>query len=125
MAFAKRVFFWAGIYGLVVMPPLYLVELVPGQPLLEHPESHYGFVGVTLVFQLVFLLISRDPTRYRPLMPVCIAEKLVFGPVVWLLFLLGRVPAFLTIFATIDIVLAALFFAAWRRTAKLATQSPT
>lgn len=119
MTFARRVFLWAGIYGLIVIPPLYLVEVAlaaAGQPLLEHPETHYGFVGVTLVFQLVFLLIARDPARYRPLMPLCVAEKLVFGPVVWLLFLLGRTPGVMTVFATIDLALAALFVMAWRRT---------
>jgi hypothetical protein len=119
MTFAKRVFQLAGIYGLIVMPPLYLAEvglMIQGQPLLERPETHYGFVGVTLVFQLIFLTIARDPSRYRPLMPLCVLEKLVFALAVWPLFLVGRAPAFLTVFATIDLVLAALFVAAWRRT---------
>lgn len=119
MSFAKRVFTLAAIYGLIVMPPLYFVELglkLSGQPLLEHPETHYGFVGVTLLFQLIFLLISRDPARYRPLMPICVAEKLVFAAPVWLLFALGRTPGVMTIFATIDLVLAVLFVMSFGRT---------
>jgi hypothetical protein len=119
MTFAKRVFTLAGLYGLVVMTPMYFAELAlkaEGQPLLERPESHYGFVGITLVYQLVFLLIGRDPARYRPLMPLCVLEKLAFGAAVWPLYLLGRTPAVVTIFATVDLVLGALFAVAWLRT---------
>ena len=119
MRFAKWVFLLAGIYGLVVMPPMYLVELAyaqTGQAALTHPESHYGFVGVTLVFQLIFLMISRDPQRYRPLMPLCVLEKLVFAGAVWPLYFLGRTPGVVTVFATIDLVLGALFAASWLRT---------
>lgn len=119
MSFAKRVFTLAGIYGLIVMPPMYFAEVAlraSGQPLLEHPETHYGFVGITLVFQLIFLVIGRDPARYRPLMPICVLEKLAFGVAVWPLFLVGRTPGVVTMFGTIDLVLAALFLTAWLRT---------
>lgn len=119
MRFAKWVFLLAGVYGLIVMPPMYLAEFAyaqAGQPALTHPESHYGFVGVTLVFQLIFLAISRDPARYRPLMPLCCLEKLAFAAAVWPLYLAGRTPGVVTVFATIDLALCALFFTAWLRT---------
>lgn len=118
MTFAKRVFTLAGIYGLAVMIPMLFLEpamIAAGKPL-SHPESYYGFVGVTLVFQLIFLMIGRDPSRYRPLMPICVLEKLSFGVAVWPLYLMGRTPGVVTIFATIDLALGALFLLTWQRT---------
>lgn len=112
--FAKWVFTLAGIYGIVVVAPLYLVP--PSQP----PETHYGFVGITLAFQLMFLLIGRDPVRYRPAMLVGVVEKVVFPAAVWPLFLAGRTQGPVVAFATIDLVLGALFLAAWWRTPKAA-----
>ena len=119
MEFARRVFTWAGVYGLLVMFPMYFSEIAwaqAGQPALTHPESHYGFVGVTLVFQLIFLTIGRDPSRYRPLMLLGVLEKLVFGAAVLPLYLMGRTPGIVTIFAAVDLLLGALFFASWLRT---------
>lgn len=118
MTFAKRVFLGAGIYGLVCMSPMYFGELAfnaAGQPL-THPESYYGFVGITLVFQLVFLVISRDPARYRPLMIVGVFEKLSFALAVWPLFLMGRSPAVVAGFGTIDLMLAVLFVISYLKT---------
>lgn len=118
MMFAKRTFTLAGIYGLAVMTPMLFLEpamIAAGKPL-SHPESYYGFIGITLTFQLIFLMVGRDPTRFRPLMPICMLEKLSFGAVIWPLFLMGRTPGVVTVFATIDLILGALFVVAWRRT---------
>lgn len=118
MTFAKWVFTLSGIYGLAIMTPMLFLEpamIAAGQPL-SHPESYYGFIGVTLTFQLIFLMIGRDPARYRAMMPICVLEKISFGAVVWPLFLMGRTPGVVTVFATIDLVLGLLFFLAWRRT---------
>src|SRR5689334_16082459 len=69
--FASRVFLGAGIYGVIALLPQYFLEKKLGQdfpPPLTHPEHFYGFIGVALAWQLVFLTISRDVQRYRPLM---------------------------------------------------------
>ena len=66
--FAKRVFTIAGIYGLVVLLPLYALERQLGEqrpPPITHPEFYYGFVGVGVAWQLAFLIIGREPERYR------------------------------------------------------------
>lgn len=71
MTFAKRVFMIAGIYGIIVLLPQYLLEAGIGLPLpgpITRPEHFYGFIGVALVWQFAFLLIARDVRRYRPLM---------------------------------------------------------
>ena len=80
--FANRVFTLAGIYGLVVLLPLYFVEhrLSRDQPpAITHPEFYYGFGGVATPWQVAFLIIGRDPDRYRPLTLAAILEKLAYG----------------------------------------------
>ena len=118
MRFAKWVFTGAGIYGLIVMLPMYFAEpamTAAGQPL-THPEHLYGFVGAAVVFQLMFLLIGRDPMRYRPMMLIGVLEKASFGFAVWPLYLMGRTPGLVTAFATVDLLLGGLFLAAWLKT---------
>ena len=122
--FAQRVFRYAGIYGLITLLPQYLIELGVGPSdflPIQRPEHFYGFVGLAVVWQLVFLMISRDVRRFRPLMIPAILEKLVFGVPVLLLFAKGRVGADVLVFGALDLVLAVLFFLAYRST-QTATQ---
>ncbi len=117
MTFARRIFTLAGIYGLLVMTPMYFLEpqmTAMGKPL-SNPESYYGFIGVTLVFQLVFLTIGRDPERFRPMMLLGVLEKASFSGAVATLGLMGRTQGITVIFAVIDAVLGALFLLAWMR----------
>src|SRR5262245_30101088 len=119
MAFARRVFFAAGVYGLLVMTPQLFLEGRTSRdfpPAITHPEFYYGFVGTVIAWQVAFLVIARDPVRYRPFMPVALIEKAAFGAAVPVLYLLGRVPAVLLIFAAIDVGLGVLFVESWRRT---------
>src|SRR5689334_10181393 len=118
MAFARRVFQIAGIYGIIVLAPQYLLEGRIGRdnpPAITHPEYFYGFVGVALAWQFVFLLIGRDPIRYRPLMLVGVLEKLAFGPAAYLLYFEGRASTTVVFFGTLDLVLGALFVIAYLR----------
>lgn len=114
--FASRVFLLAGIYGILVLAPQYLAESGAGLALPEpirNPEHFYGFVGLALVWQAVFLLISRDVERYRPLMLLAVLEKLAFGVPVLILYARGRVNAIVLSFGLIDLVLGILFLAAF------------
>lgn len=117
--FARRAFRWAGIYGLIVLLPQYFME---GQisrnfpPPITHPEHFYGFVGVALAWQFVFLTIARDPVRYRPLMLPAILEKVSFGVAAIVLFALGRISLFVLAPALVDLLLATAFAAAYRST---------
>ena len=118
MTFAKWVFRLAGIYGIIVMAPMLFLEpamTAAGYPL-TRPADYYGFVGVVLVFQLIFLTIAGDPARYRPLMPISVLEKAAFGGTVWPLFLMGRTQGIVAVFATIDLGLGVLFAISWLRT---------
>ena len=112
MTFARRVFFWAGIYGIVVLAPFFLFEERIGRqfpPATNHPEQYYSFLAVALAWQVAFLIIARDVVRFRPLMIAAILEKLLpSGFVVWL-YLGGRIPDAVLVPSLVDILLGALF----------------
>jgi hypothetical protein len=123
--FAKRVFFVAGVLGLVEILPLFFLEQhfstrLP--PPINHPEWYYGFLTVTLPWQLVFLLIARDPVRYRPLMPLAVLEKLSYVIAMAILYGTGRTPAEMLPGPAIDAVWGVLFVIAFLKTPKSATQ---
>ena len=112
--FARRVFLLAGIYGIVVLLPQYFVEWGLDLPApIAQPEYFYGFIGVALSWQFVFLLIARDVERYRPLMLMGVLEKLSFGLAVVVLYTADRVSAGVLGAAVIDLALGALFVLAF------------
>jgi hypothetical protein len=117
--FARRVFTGAGILGLAALVPHYLLEGTVGRmfpPAITHPEYFYGFVGVAVAWQLAFLVMAREPLRYRGLMPVAVVEKASFGIPTLVLILLARAPLALLPFAVIDLTLGTLFLVAFFRT---------
>lgn len=118
-AFARRVFLIAGIYGVIILLPQYFLEDRIGRdypPAITHPEHFYGFIGVALAWQLAFLVIARDPIRFRPLMIPAIVEKLSFGVAAIVLFALDRIPGALLGFGVLDLLLAMLFVVSYLRT---------
>jgi len=65
MRFAKIVFLVAGIYGLLILTPMYFLENKIGRdtpPAITHPEYFYGFVGVALAWQVLFLVSRAIPS---------------------------------------------------------------
>jgi len=119
MKFAKYTFLIAGIYGLLVLLPQYFMEAKNGQdfpPAITHPEYYYGFVGVGLAWQIAFLIISRNPIRFRPLMIPAIIEKASFGFAVIPLFLLQRVSSTVLAASLIDLILGVLFVISFLKT---------
>jgi hypothetical protein len=120
MKFAQWVFSIAGIWGIVVLTPLYFRFDALGRatpPPITHPEFYYGFLAVALVWQLAFLLIATDPVRFRPLMIVAILEKFTYVASIGMLYARGRVGAGdFTLGAAADFVLGSLFVAAFLAT---------
>ena len=117
--FARRVFRVAGVYGLVVMLPQYFLEAKVGRdypPPITHPENYYGFIGITIAWQLLFLVIARDPVRFRPAMLPAVVEKATFAIAVIVLYLQARVASAVLPFAAIDCVLGTLFVVSYLRT---------
>lgn len=123
---AKWTFRVAGIYGLAVLTPNYFLERQIGQhdpPAVTHPEYFYGFLGVAIAWQIAFLLISRDPARFRPLMIAAILEKATFGFATIALYWQRRVSAGVLGFGLIDLALGVSFTVAFFRTAAAASDS--
>jgi hypothetical protein len=64
MRFARAVFLIAGLWGLIVLTPLYFTFDLVGRsypPAITHPDFYYGFVSVAWVWQIAFLLIAANP----------------------------------------------------------------
>src|SRR5690349_8618216 len=112
MNFARFVFLGAGIYGLLSLVPMYFLEsrvAIDDPPAVTHPEFYYGFVGVALAWQVMFLVIATDPPRYRLAMIPAVLEKASFVAAVAVLYSSGRISGSTIPFAAIDAVLGALF----------------
>jgi len=121
MKFAKRVFLLAGIYGIIVLLPLYFLEAKTGRddpPPITHPEYYYGFIGVTLAWQILLLIISTDPVRYRTIMIMPMLAKTSFVIAATILFLQGRLAATTFGASMIDLLLVVLFLIAFVQTPK-------
>ena len=119
MRFARWVFRLAGIYGLIVLLPQYVMEERIGRddpPPITHAEYFYAFLGVAVAWQVAFLVIARDPIRYRPMMIPAILEKASFAIAAPVLFTQQRVSGVVLGFGIADLVLGILCVAACRRT---------
>jgi hypothetical protein len=120
MKFARWTFLLAGIWGILVLLPQYFMESRIGAdtpPAITHPEFFYGFIGVALAWQVAFIIISRDPARYRLLMLPSILEKLSFGGACIVLFATDRLGGQMLSAGLFDLVLGALFAVSWFTTA--------
>jgi hypothetical protein len=110
--FSRTVFLIAAMYGVIVTLPLYFAEqqlALQYPPGLTHPEYYYTFAGVTLVWQILFILIAYDPQRYRPVMLICMLEKASLLPTLLILGPRGAFPQLWIPLMIIDLVLGLLF----------------
>lgn len=116
MKFAKYVFYVAGIYGIVALVPQYFLESKNGAdfpPAITHAEYYYGFIGVALAFQFVFLIIGSDPQKYRRMILPSIVEKFSFGIALVVLHLQNRLAPLMLGLGFIDMTLGVLFIASY------------
>jgi hypothetical protein len=110
--FSSIVFLAAGIYGLIVLAPGFFGEKIVTEkmpPAITHPEFYYGFLGVAVAWQVAFLIIARDPQRFRPIIPAAILEKLTFCVACAVLLALGRIPLIVAMGGAGDFILGTLF----------------
>ena len=120
MKFARVVFLVAGIYGLIVLLPQFFLETKIGRdtpPPITHPEYFYGFICVAVAWQVLFLVLSRDPVRYRPMMIPAMLEKIGFPIAVVILYFQGRLDPTIFVPASADLILLVLFMVSYRKTA--------
>src|SRR6516162_10030890 len=127
MRFAKWVFLLAGVSGLLLVVPPYFLERQTGEdypPPITHPEYYYGFFGVTLAWQVLFLVIASDAVRYRPAMLPAMLEKASFAFAIGVLYGMGRVAGVWLAFASMDATWLVLFAVAYWLTPKVGTRPP-
>jgi hypothetical protein len=121
MRFAKWVFLLAGVTGVLMIVPPFFLEAKTGEdypPPINHPEYYYGFLCVTLAWQLMFLVIGSDPVRYRLAMLAAFVEKAGFAIAIPVLYALERVPRVWLAFASMDATWLVLFVIAFVMTPK-------
>jgi len=117
--FAKYVFIGAGIWGIIVLSPLFWLIDVTGRrypPPTDYPQFFYGFLSVALAWQIAFLVIGTNPVRFRPFMVAAIIEKLGYVSTLAILFSQSRISAIDTQPIVPDLVLGILFIVSFVKT---------
>jgi hypothetical protein len=119
LRFARIVFLIAGIWGVLVLTPLYFMFDLIGRkdpPAITHPAFYYGFVGAGLAWQIGFFFIANQPVRLRSIMVPSIIEKFSYGIPMLVLYSQARVHGSDVVFATADMLLGILFVVAFLKT---------
>src|SRR5580658_10916619 len=119
MKFARIVLWMATIWGVLTLSPLYFIfDLIGRQdpPPITHPAFYYGFVSVALAFQVVFLVIARDPVRFRPMMLPSMIEKFGAGAAFVALYVQHRLTSGDLALGCVDLLFGVLLVAAFFKT---------
>jgi hypothetical protein len=119
MKFARIVFWIAAAWGILVITPLYFLYDTIGRqdpPPITHPGFYYGFVGCALAWQFAFVVIARDPLRFRTMMIPSVFEKFSFAASQTVLFTQHRLHPSDFFLGGIDALLGVLFLVAYVRT---------
>jgi hypothetical protein len=119
MRFARVVFTAAGIWGIAVLTPFYWLVDVTGRrydPPTTYPHFFYGFIAVALAWQIGFLVIGSNPTRFRLFMILAMLEKFGYVATLAMLFGQGRVAPVDAFAAVPDGLLGLLFIVAFVKT---------
>ncbi len=119
MKFAKIVFWIAGIWGVLILCPLYFMSSSIGlkdPPAVTHLGYYFGFLNVSLAWQLAFFIIATDPVRFRPIMVASIAEKVFYTVSILALCSFRLVSKAEALAALPDFLFAALFTTAYGKT---------
>ena len=123
MKFAKIVFVAAGLWGLVLLTPLYFMFDAVGRQYsspINYPQGFFGFLTITMAWQLAFLLIGSDPARYRLMMIPSMVEKFGYVLTMGVLYLQGRFGATDVLVISRDLAWGLLSAVAFARTSAAA-----
>lgn len=110
MKLAKWIFLSAGIGGLLSTIPLVFAEKVM---VVKQPEFYYGFVCLNICWQILYLVVSSDPVRYRLIMIPAFLAKGSGTVALARLYLQGRVSTQWLAIGAVDGVFAILFLVAF------------
>lgn len=128
MKFSRVVFVIAGIWGVLVLTPLYFMFNIIGRqdpPPITHPAFYYGFVGTALAWQIAFFVIAANPCRLRPLIIPCVIEKYAYAFAGLVLYLQGRMHGTDLVFVGADFCFGGLFLIAFFVTVSTPTAKPS
>jgi len=122
MRLAKWIFLTAGVLGLLSTVPLLFTENAMG---VKQPEFYYGFVFLNICWQILYLLLSSNPVRYRLMMiPAFLAKGSGTVALTWL-YLLGRVSSQWIAIGAVDGIFAFLFLVAFWATRSISEKPAT
>jgi len=115
MKIAKWSFLIAGIFGFVSMASLLFSAKTVS---VQQPEFYYGFVFLTICWQITYIIIATSPIRYRLIMiPAILTKASGTVALVWL-YLAGRVSAQWIGIGAVDGIFAVLFCVGFISTAR-------
>jgi hypothetical protein len=106
-----NVFRLAGIWGILVLTPLFFTF----DAARHHPQFYFGFLDVTMAWQIAFFVIASDPVRFRPMMIPAMLEKLGYVLTMPILYARSQVTGAEALTAVPDFVLLILFVVAYRK----------
>jgi hypothetical protein len=119
MKFARFVFWTAGVWGLLIVIPLYFTFNTIGRqdpPAITHPQFYFGFLGVTLAWQVAFFLIAANPDRFRPMIIPALIEKLTYVGTITALLIRRQMSPSESLVAVPDLILTILFAISFAKT---------
>ncbi len=119
LRFSRVWFSIAGWWGILSLTPLFFCYNLVGSknpPPITHPEYYFGFLSVALAWQIAFLIIARDPVRYRMMMLPATIEKFGYALTCFALAARHMAAGTTAVFGGLDLLLGIGFFVAWRAT---------
>jgi len=122
MKFAKTVFVGAGVWGIVILTPFYFLFDAIGRLYsspINYPQGYYGFLAITMAWQIAFLVIGSDPVRYRLMMIPSMVEKFAYLLTMGVLYVQGRIGVTDLLVTSPDLLLGVLFVVAFARVSAL------
>jgi hypothetical protein len=120
MKFSRIVFAIAGIWGFLILTPLYFMFDRIGQmdpPPITHSGFYYGFVAVALAWQIAFFIVASDPVRLRPFMIAAMLEKFGYAATFIALYLQSSLTKGDLVLSFIDLIFGVLFIVAYFKVA--------
>ena len=116
MKFARIVFVAAGVWGIVMLTPLYFLFDAIGRLYsspINYPQGYYGFLAITLAWQCAFLLIGSNPAQYRLMMIPSMVEKFGYLLTMGVLYIQGRIGVTDLLVISPDLLWGVLFATAF------------
>ena len=116
MKLARFVFGFAGVWGVLILTPLYWMTDAIGReypPAITHTDVYFGALAVTIAWQIAFLIIAVNPIRFRPIMLAAMVEKFGYVLTMVVLYRQGQIGLTQLAVSGPDLVLGILFVAAY------------